>query len=430
LITPSLDEMVHVGREMQRLGMTMPVLIGGATTSRLHTAVKIDPVYDGPVLHVVDASRSVGVVSRLLSRDLRVSLIDETREDYARIRTKHQGSAEAHKLLPIADARGNAAKLDFAGNTYRPAKPGLHEFDNYPLDELRKYIDWSPFFQAWELAGKYPAILKDKKVGKQAKALFDDANRLLDEIVEGKLLAARGVIGLWPANRHGDDIEVYADESRGETAAVLHTLRQQFRRGGGMPNVALADYVAPQGTPDWIGGFCVTAGIGLDALVQRFEKDHDDYHAIMAKALADRLAEAFAERLHERVRREFWACAPNEDLSLHDLVAEKYQGIRPAPGYPACPDHSEKATLFKLLDASRATGVTLTENFAMYPTAAVSGFYFAHPQAKYFGVGKLGLDQVEDYAQRKGISAEEAQRWLTANLGYEPAPVAQVSSSA
>ncbi|MBK8206834.1 MAG: methionine synthase [Planctomycetes bacterium] len=420
LITPSLDEMVHAAREMQRVGMKLPLLIGGATTSRLHTAVKVDPAYDGPVIHVLDASRCVGVVSSLRSRDLHEKFIADTRADYARIREKHQGSADAHKLISLADARANALRLEFAGNVATPRMPGTHEFDDYPLAELRERIDWTPFFQAWEMAGKYPAILRDKVVGKQAKALFDDANRLLDEVVQGRLLRARGVVGLWPANSSGDDIEVYADESRREPVAVFRTLRQQIRRGSGMPNTALADYIAPRGTPDWIGGFCVTAGIGVDELVAKYQADHDDYHAIMVKALADRLAEAFAERLHERVRKEFWAYAPDEALGNDEMIAEKYRGIRPAPGYPACPDHSEKATLFALLDATRATGVTLTEHFAMYPTAAVSGLYFAHPQAKYFGVGKLGLDQAEDYAQRKGITLDEAQKWLSANLGYEP----------
>ncbi|MBX3460712.1 MAG: methionine synthase [Planctomycetes bacterium] len=420
LITPSLDEMVHVAREMQRLNLTLPLLIGGATTSRLHTSVKVDPAYDGPVVHVIDASRCVGVVSRLLSAEQRDAFIAETHDDYARIREKHQGGAAAHTLLPLAQARENAARLDF-GATRPPARPGRHVLADYPLEELRERIDWTPFFQAWELAGRYPAILRDKVVGKQASALFDDARRMLDEIIEAGLLRAVGVLGLWPANSTGDDIEVYRDESRRDVAAVFRTLRQQIKRAPGMPNLALADYVAPRGTPDWIGGFCVTAGLGLEKLVAKYESQHDDYHAIMAKALADRLAEAFAERLHERVRHEFWGYAPGENLSNEDLIAEKYTGIRPAPGYPACPDHSEKETLFKLLDASRATGVTLTEHFAMYPTASVSGLYFAHPDASYFGVGKLGLDQLEDYARRKALSLEQAQKWLSANLGYEPA---------
>ena len=412
LITPSLDEMVHVAREMQRVGMTLPLIIGGATTSRLHTAVKIDQQYDGPVVHVLDASRSVGVVSNLMSKTTREPFLAEVKADYERIRVKHQGSATALTLLPLAEARANASKLEYA--PVKPAKPGLHVFDDYDLAELVEYIDWTPFFQAWELAGRYPAILKDKLVGEHARTLFNDAQRVLKQIIDGKLLRAKGVLGIWPATRDGDDINV--------EGTTIHTLRQQIKRGGGKPNLALADFVAPEN--DWIGGFCVTAGIGVDELVAKYQREHDDYNAIMVKALADRLAEAFAERLHQRLRREFWAYAPNEQLSNADLIAEKYQGIRPAPGYPACPDHTEKATLFALLQATKHTGVTLTEHFAMHPTAAVSGLYFAHPAAAYFGVGKLGLDQVEDYAARKGMSVEEAERWLAPNLGYEPQAVA------
>ncbi|MCB9935783.1 MAG: methionine synthase [Planctomycetes bacterium] len=415
LITPSLDEMVHVAREMQRTGLKLPLLIGGATTSRLHTAVKIAPQYSGPVAHVVDASRSVGVVSNLLSDNTREAFLRETAEDFERIRRRHQGSAEAHTLLPLAEARANAAKLEFA--PVKPKHTGLQVFEDYPLAELADYIDWTPFFQAWELAGRYPRIFEDKAVGEHARTLFNDAQRLLQQIVDGRQLRARGVIGLWPAFREGDDIHVQG--------RVLHTLRQQIKRGEGKPNLALADFVAPRGTPDWVGGFCVTAGIGVDELVAKYKAEHDDYNAIMVKVLADRLAEAFAERMHERVRREFWGYAPAEQLSNEELIAEKYQGIRPAPGYPACPDHTEKATLFELLEATRHTGVTLTEHFAMHPTAAVSGLYFAHPQAQYFGLGKIGLDQVEDYAGRKGMSVEEAERWLAPNLGYEPTVMTQ-----
>jgi 5-methyltetrahydrofolate--homocysteine methyltransferase len=413
LITPSLDEMVHVAREMQRVGLKLPLLIGGATTSRLHTAVKIAPQYSGPVAHVVDASRSVGVVSNLLSKTTREQFLRETAEDFERIRRRHQGSAEAHTLLPLAEARANAAKLEFAPQ--HPKQPGLQVFEDYPLAELVDYIDWTPFFQAWELAGRYPRIFDDKTIGEHARTLFNDARRLLQQIIEGRQLRAKGVIGLWPAFREGDDIHVQG--------RVIHTLRQQIKRGEGKPNLALADFVAARGTPDWVGGFCVTAGIGVDELVAKYKAEHDDYNAIMVKVLADRLAEAFAERMHERVRREFWGYAPAETLSNEDLIAEKYQGIRPAPGYPACPDHTEKATLFELLEAGKHTGVTLTEHFAMHPTAAVSGLYFSHPQAQYFGLGKIGLDQVEDYASRKGMSVEEAERWLAPNLGYEPTPV-------
>ncbi|MCG3182612.1 MAG: Methionine synthase [Planctomycetes bacterium] len=418
LITPSLDEMVHVAREMQRVGLKLPLLIGGATTSRLHTAVKIAPQYSGPVAHVVDASRSVGVVGNLLSANTREAFLRETAEDFERIRRRHQGSAEAHTLLPLAEARANAAKLEFA--PVKPKHPGLQVFEDYPLAELVDYIDWTPFFQAWELAGRYPRIFEDKSVGEHARTLFNDAQRLLKQIIDGHQLRAKGVIGLWPAFREGDDIHVQG--------RVIHTLRQQIKRGEGKPNLALADFVAPRGTPDWVGGFCVTAGIGVDELVAKYKAEHDDYNAIMVKVLADRLAEAFAERMHQRVRREFWGYAPAEKLSNEELIAEKYQGIRPAPGYPACPDHTEKATLFELLEATKHTGVTLTEHFAMHPTAAVSGLYFSHPQAQYFGLGKIGLDQVEDYASRKGMNVEEAERWLAPNLGYEPAPVASPSN--
>ena len=420
LITPSLDEMVHVAREMQRTQVRLPLLIGGATTSRLHTAVKIAPQYEGPVIHVLDASRCVGVVSQLLSRTQREGFVADNEQDLARIRRKHQGSAAAHTLKPLADARANRFKAAASGIS-KPAFSGVKVFDDYPLDDLLPCIDWSPFFQAWELAGRFPAILEDKKIGEHARTLYHDAQRMLGRMVNEKLVRARAVFGIWPANGRGDDIVVWADEARSKEAGRFRTLRQQIDRGP-KPNFALADYVAPPGTPDWIGGFCVTAGIGLDELVRKFEKDHDDYSAILAKALCDRLAEALAERLHQRVRREFWAYAPGENLSNDELIAEKYRGIRPAPGYPACPDHTEKGELFRLLDATRHTGVTLTEHFAMFPTAAVSGLYFAHPDAEYFGIGKIGLDQVEDYAARKGFSIEQAERWLSPILGYEPAP--------
>ncbi|MCL4729061.1 MAG: methionine synthase, partial [Planctomycetes bacterium] len=419
LITPSLDEMVHVAREMQRTHLRLPLLIGGATTSRLHTAVKIAPQYEGPVVHVLDASRSVGVVSSLLSRTQRDGFVASNAEDLARIRRKHQGSAEAHTLKSLDDARANRFSLSAAGIS-RPAFTGIKVFDDYPLDDLLGRMDWSPFFAAWELAGKFPAILEDKKIGEHARVLYHDAQRLLGRMIKEKLVRARAVFGIWPANSDGDDITLWADESRAREIGRFHTLRQQIDRGP-RPNLALADYIAPAGTPDWIGGFCVTAGIGLDDLVRRFESEHDDYSAILAKALCDRLAEALAERLHERVRREFWRYAPDENLSNEELIAEKYRGIRPAPGYPACPDHTEKGELFRLLDATRHTGVKLTEHFAMFPTAAVSGWYFAHPEAGYFGIGKIGLDQVEDYASRKGFTVEEAERWLGPNLGYEPA---------
>ncbi|MCC6463731.1 MAG: methionine synthase [Planctomycetes bacterium] len=423
LITPSLDEMVHVAREMQRRGLRVPLLIGGATTSKLHTAVKIAPAYEGPTVHVTDASRAVGVVGSLLSRDLRESFVRETAADYARLRAKHAG-AEGQKLLPLTEARSRGAKLDFGANAVaRPAKPGVQVLRNYPLAELVHRIDWSPFFQAWELKGRYPDILNDKAVGEHARTLLHDAERLLDRITKEKLLHAHGVLAVWPANRVGDDIEVYTDDSRSRVQGVLHTLRQQMDRGD-KPCQALSDFVAPKGTPDWVGGFCVTAGDGLEALVAEFARTHDDYGAIMAKALADRLVEAFAERLHERLRCEFWGYAPAEKLGNEDLIAGKYRGIRPAPGYPACPDHTEKGTLFRLLDATRHTGVSLTEHFAMHPAASVSGLYFAHAEAAYFGVGKVAEDQVRDYAARKGMAVDEVERWLAPVLGYDPAAVA------
>jgi 5-methyltetrahydrofolate--homocysteine methyltransferase len=414
LITPSLDEMVHVAREMQRLGLNTPLLIGGATTSRLHTAVKIAPAYNGPIVHVLDASRSVGVVSNLMSKTTREDFLRETAADLERIRKRHHGAEEV-QLLTLEDARHNAAK--FERKPVRPKAPGVHVFDDYPLAELAGYIDWTPFFQAWELAGKYPRIFDDKLVGEHARTLFADAQRLLKQMIDRKLIRARAVIGLWPANSAGDDIEIYGDDMRDTVVARIHTLRQQIKRAESKPNLALADYVAPSGTPDWLGGFCVTAGIGVDELVAKHQKDHDDYNAIMVKVLADRLAEAFAERMHERVRKEFWGYAANEQLTNEEMVAEKYTGIRPAPGYPACPDHTEKATLFALMDATRNTGVQLTEHFAMHPTAAVSGLYFSHGQ--YFGVGKLGQDQVEDYARRKGMDRAAVERWLAPNLGYD-----------
>ena len=425
LITPSLDEMVHVAREMQRVGMKLPLLIGGATTSRLHTAVKVDPQYDGPVVHVLDASRSVGVVSNLMSTTTREGFLAETAEEFVRIRRKHQGAGETQKLLKLSEARANAPKYRYA--PIAPKQSGLHVLDDYPLRELAEYIDWTPFFQAWELAGRYPKIFDDKTIGEHARTLFADAQRLLNEIIEKKLLRARGVIGLWPANRNGDDIEVYTDESRDSIAATFRTLRQQIKRAEGKPNLALADFISPRGTPDWVGGFCVTAGIGVDELAAKYQNDHDDYNAIMVKALADRLAEAFAERLHQRVRTEFWGYASDESLTNEELIGEKYQGIRPAPGYPACPDHTEKGTLFQLLQATDNTSVQLTEHFAMYPTAAVSGLYFSHPEAQYFGLGKLSLDQIENYATRKGMTTEQIERWLAPNLSYEPAPVASSS---
>jgi len=423
LITPSLDEMTFFASELQREGLKVPLLIGGATTSRVHTAVKIDPNYHaGAVVHVNDASRAVGVASSLLS-DRREAYAAEIRAEYARISAAHFRAQADKKRLRLADARANAVKIDFASAP--PKKPnflGTRTFVDYDLAELVPYIDWTPFFQTWELAGRFPAILDDAKVGEAARSLYADARNMLERIVRQKWFTARAVIGFWPANAEGDDIAVYADETRTTKIATLHTLRQQLEKREGRFNAALSDFIAPRatGVPDYIGGFVVTAGIGEDAIADRFKHANDDYSSILCKALADRLAEAFAERMHARVRREFWAYAPDEALSTEELILEKYQGIRPAPGYPAQPDHTEKQTLFALLDAEKATGVKLTESFAMWPGSSVSGLYFSHPESYYFGVGKIERDQVEDYARRKGMEVAEVERWLAPILNYIP----------
>ncbi|MHB8426968.1 MAG: methionine synthase [Acidiferrobacterales bacterium] len=423
LITPSLEEMTYVAKEMQREGFSMPLLIGGATTSRVHTAVKIAPHYSGPTVWVKDASRGVSVVSSLLSTDLRDEFVRATAEDYVQVRERHKGKESKVRMLTIGEARRNKSVLPWTDYTPpQPQTPGITAFHDYPLEELSAYIDWTPFFQTWEMHGHYPAILADKKVGAEATTLFRDAERMLASIISGRLLRASAVIGLFPANSiDQDDIEIYTDESRSEVLATLHSLRQQDEKPPGRPNRALADFIAPRdtGLRDYVGAFVVTAGIGVDELVRQCQDDHDDYSAIMVKAIADRLAEAFAERLHERVRREFWGYAANEDLSSDELIKEGYHGIRPAPGYPACPDHTEKESLFRLLDASRNTGVRLTESFAMWPAAAVSGFYFSHSASQYFAVGKIGRDQVEDYARRKHMTVKQIERWLAPNLAYE-----------
>lgn len=422
LITPSLDEMAFFAGELQREGLKLPLLIGGATTSRVHTAVKIDPSYRaGPVVHVNDASRAVGVASALLSPEKRDAYAAEVRAEYAKISEAHLRAQADKKRLKLADARKNRVPVDFAAN--KPVKPtflGTRSFDDYDLAELVPYIDWTPFFQTWELAGRFPAILDDAKVGEVARSLYDDARKMLDLIVKEKWFSARATIGFWPANAEGDDIVLYADESRTKSIATLHTLRQQLEKREGRFNAALADFIAPVGVPDYVGGFVVTAGIGEDAVADRFKKANDDYSSILCKALADRLAEAFAERMHARVRREFWAYAPDEALSNDEMILEKYHGIRPAPGYPAQPDHTEKATLFELLDAEATAGVKLTESFAMWPGSSVSGLYFANPESYYFGVGKIERDQVEDYAARKGMSVAETERWLAPVLNYIP----------
>ncbi|PAU72486.1 methionine synthase [Vreelandella alkaliphila] len=424
LITPSLDEMVHVAKEMKRRGMDLPLLIGGATTSKAHTAVKIEPQYDHPVIYVTDASRAVGVAGRLLAPNLKTAYVAEIREEYEKVRERNAKRRPKAADLDYTQARKRRFRTDW--NSFTPAKPqvlGLKTFDNYDLEELVERIDWTPFFMSWQLAGKYPKILEDKVVGEAARNLFADAKVMLRKLIDEKRVQARGVIGLWPANSVDDDvIEVYADESRTEVVERLHHIRQQTTKGRDGICYSLADFIAPKesGKADWIGGFAVTTGHGVDELSKAYEAAGDDYNAIMVQALTDRLAEAFAERMHERVRKEFWGYVPEETLDNDALIAEKYQGIRPAPGYPACPDHTEKATLFRLLDATENTGLALTENFAMWPAAAVSGWYFAHPQSKYFSTGKITRDQVEAIAQRKQMPLVEMERWLSPVLSYDP----------
>ncbi len=421
LITPSLEEMAHVARELEREGFKLPLLIGGATTSRVHTAVKIAPHYSGPVIYVPDASRSVGVCTALRSAALHERYLAEVRADYDRVRSQHAAKQGQAPLVALAQARANAFPTDWTA--YTPPTPrvlGRKAFESYDLAELARYIDWTPFFQAWELTGRYPKILDDPVVGEAARNVFRDAQAMLERIVAERWLTANAVIGLYPANSVGDDIEVYTDDTRREVAMVFHCLRQQTQKAADRHNLCLADFVAPKttGVSDYLGAFAVTAGIGCEARVKAFEAAHDDYNAILLKALADRLAEAFAERMHERVRKEFWGFAPEEALTNEALVAERYRGIRPAPGYPACPDHTEKGPLFEVLDAP-AVGITLTESYAMWPPAAVSGFYFSHPEAQYFAVGKIDRDQAEDYARRKRTDLAKTERWLAPALAYE-----------
>ena len=420
LITPSLEEMSHVAKEMQRQDFHVPLLIGGATTSRAHTALKIEPHYKSPTVWVKDASRAVGVAQSLISKELVDGFMAKIRAEYAEIRERHKDRGPAKRLVSLAHARGQS--FDGGWDKHAPPtpnKPGITVFDDYPLADLVERIDWSPFFNTWELAGSYPQILDDDIVGAQARELFADAQKMLQQIVAEKWLKASAVIGLWPAARVGDDVEVVPESGK---KTMLHFLRQQVDKPPGRPDFCLADFVAPKdaGKQDWIGGFAVTAGIGIEEKLEEFGKSFDDYSSILLKALADRLAEAFAERLHERVRKEYWGYATDETLSNDELVAEKYSGIRPAPGYPACPDHTEKGTLFALLDATRNTGIELTESFAMYPTAAVSGWYFSHPGSQYFVLGRVSKEQIEDYAKRKGWSVAEAERWLAPNLDYDP----------
>ena len=424
LITPSLDEMVHVAEEMQRLGFNIPLLIGGATTSRTHTAVKIEPRYSQPVIHVKDASRAVGVAQSMLSDDLKTGFTRQVKEEYVAVRERHKGRQARIRWLSLAEARANRLPVDWQG--YEPPAPkwtGIQLFDDYSLAELRDFIDWTPFFVTWELAGRFPRILDDATVGAEARKLYDDAREMLDKIIREKWFTARAMIGLFPANTIGhDDIEVYADQDRNGLLAVFHTLRQQTRKPPGQANLALADFIAPKetGKLDYIGAFALATGFGMEGKLRQFEMEHDDYHAIMLKALADRLAEALAERLHQRVRKEFWGYQASESLDNDALIAEKYQGIRPAPGYPACPDHTEKPPIWELLKVAANTGITLTDTYAMYPAAAVCGLYFSHPESRYFGLGKINRDQVSDYALRKGMEVRQAERWLAPSLGYDP----------
>jgi 5-methyltetrahydrofolate--homocysteine methyltransferase len=423
LITPSLEEMSFIAGEMQRQGFTMPLLIGGATTSRVHTAVKIEPRYKGTTVHVHDASRAVGVVGSLLSDGLQEEFARQLRAEYQGIRESRGDRQEEDRKIPLETARRHRLEIDWTAVTPpRPPKLGVTTLADYPLAELVERIDWTPFFQTWELPGHYPAILSDPKTGSAARSLLADAQSMLDRIVRGKLLQARAALGFYAANADpNDDILLYKDDTRQALAGTIHTLRQQMAKPPGRPNLAMSDFVAPResGVADYVGLFAVTTGIGLDTLVREFEAANDDYSAILAKALADRLAEAFAERLHERVRREFWGYAPDEQLSNEELVQEKYQGIRPAPGYPSCPDHTEKPALFRLIEAESRAGMQLTESFAMLPAASVSGYYFWNPASQYFGLGRIGKDQVEDYARRKGMSVPDVERWLAPNLGYE-----------
>jgi 5-methyltetrahydrofolate--homocysteine methyltransferase len=444
LITPSLDEMVNLASEMERQGFDIPLLIGGATTSRAHTAVKVAQKYSGPVIWVKDASRSVPVVAALLSDQQRPALLAETDAEYARLRERHAARTDTRKLLPLAEARAAATPLDWTD--YRPPRPRMllqqsrdvcagpvcdhpaghatqfvKTFSDYPLAELREYIDWQPFFNAWEMRGRFPDILHNPTTGEAARRLYADAQQMLDRVVGERWLRAAGVFGLFPAARVGaDDIEVYTDETRTTVRTTLHQLRQQTEGRDGSPRKSLADFVAPKetGLADHVGAFAVTAGLGSAERVAQFKKDNDDYNAILLESLADRLAEAFAERMHERVRTEFWGYSPDEALDADALIAEKYAGIRPAPGYPACPEHTEKQTIWDLLDVQANTGIELTESMAMWPGAAVSGLYFSHPESRYFVLGRVGRDQVEDYARRKGWTVAEAERWLSPNLGY------------
>ncbi len=423
LITPSLDEMVDVAKQMEKNGLNLPLLIGGATTSRIHTAVKIDPQYSGSVVHVLDASKSVPVASALLSDDKQDETKEKFKNEYAEARENHAKRKKNKNYISYEAARANKLQLDW--DNYQPVKPvilGNQYFNEYSLEEIANYIDWTPFFATWQLKGKYPKIFENEIIGEEAKKLFNDAQSMLTEVIQNKLLIANGAIGLYPANTIDDDsIEIYKDDTRKEVIEKFHSLRQQGKKGSGLPNLSLADYLAPKetGVADYMGFFAVTAGVNIEPLIEKYDADHDDYNSIMIKAVADRLAEAFAEMMHEKVRKELWGYANHENLDNESLIRENYTGIRPAPGYPACPDHTEKPTLFKLLEVEAQTGIKLTSSNAMYPAASVSGMYFAHPEANYFGLGKIEKDQVTYYANRKEMSLEETEKWLAPNLNYD-----------
>ncbi|HYG17205.1 MAG TPA: vitamin B12 dependent-methionine synthase activation domain-containing protein, partial [Bacteroidia bacterium] len=422
LITPSLDEMVHVAREMQRLNFKTPLLIGGATTSKIHTAVKIDTEYTGPVVHVLDASKSVPVAASLLSPEQKEAAAGDFKAEYDRMREDHRNRKETKQYVSLTQARENKQRINWLETKItKPSFLGTKAFTDFPLEKLVDTIDWTPFFQTWELRGKYPEIFNDPYVGTEAQKLHKDALAMIDTVLKEGVLKASAIVGFYPANTvHHDDVELYTDDTRNQVLTTFHFLRQQNLKGAGIPNHCLADYVAPRetGIADYMGAFAVTAGLNIEPLVERYLRDHDDYNSILVKAIADRFAEAFAEHMHRYVRKELWGYAPDENLDNEALIREKYKGIRPAPGYPACPDHTEKGLLWNLMDIEKQTGIVLTESFAMYPAAAVSGFYFSHPDSKYFGLGKIEKDQVEDYARRKNMDIKTIERWLGSNLAY------------
>jgi 5-methyltetrahydrofolate--homocysteine methyltransferase len=422
LITPSLEEMVHVAKEMERTGLKTPLLIGGATTSKIHTAVKVEQHYPHPIVHVKDASRSVPVASQLLSAGQKDEFVKRIREEYQELRDHYQDAGSQVEYLALEEARKNKLRIDWdTSPIYKPSQMGIQVLGDFPLGDIREYISWIFFFLVWQLRGKWPDILKDPKQGKEARKLYDDALKMLDWIVENGILKASGILGFFPANAVGDDIEVYSDENRSEILASFVNLRSQVKKTDNTPSLCLADFIAPKssGRIDYLGVFAVTAGLGIEKQLKVFEEDHDDYSSIMLKALADRLAEAFTELLHEKVRKEYWGYQPEESMSLEDMIFEKYQGIRPAHGYPACPDHSEKETIFKLLKVTEKTGIKLTGSHAMFPAASVSGLVFAHPLSRYFYVGRIGRDQAMDYARRKNTNLETVEMWLASNLNYK-----------